>query len=177
MLYKIEKEGDKYASLVPQGFDHLELEKDLENLLADHLMESLQLIPIFQERQRQEEADIYAINADGDLVIFELKRGEVGDDAVHQILRYSDISSDWKYDELQAKFNTYKGSKGQVSLPLEKYHQDVFELESPLQRQKFNSSQHLIIVGYSGNDSLIRKVTHWKQRGLTIDFSKKIKSV
>jgi len=34
-------------------------------------------MPIFQERQLQPEADIYALNREGDLVIFELKRGFV----------------------------------------------------------------------------------------------------
>ena len=31
-------------------------------------------MPVFQERQYQAEADIYALNEQGELVIFELKR-------------------------------------------------------------------------------------------------------
>jgi len=44
-------------------------------------------MPIFQERQYQKEADIYALNEKGELIIFELKRGSAGEGAVHQALR------------------------------------------------------------------------------------------
>ena len=169
MLYKIIKNGKEYEGLTPEKFTHLPLEKNLENLLADHLMNSLRLVPIFQERQRQEEADIYAINKHGDLVIFELKRDVVGDDAVHQILRYSDISSDWGYDTLQQKLNTYRKNEADTC-SLQELHQEVFELDAPLGKECFNQDQHLIIVGYASSDSLVRKVDHWKQRGLNIDF-------
>ncbi len=42
-----------------------------------------------QERQLQSEADVYAINREGDLVIFELKRGLAGEDAVLQAIGYT----------------------------------------------------------------------------------------
>lgn len=54
----------------------------MEDLLAqnlwDVLFEDSQLMPIFQERLWQPEADIYALNEQGDLVIFELKRANAG---------------------------------------------------------------------------------------------------
>ena len=52
------------------------------------LFEGNELMPICQERPQQEEADIYALNERGELVIFELKRDGAGADAVHQALRY-----------------------------------------------------------------------------------------
>ena len=77
MLYKLSDTGPGLGTLEPLPFlnvdDLQKREKDLENLLADHLLEVLcedePLMPIFQERQLQAEADIYALNTAGDLVM------------------------------------------------------------------------------------------------------------
>lgn len=171
MLYKIIKSEGSYEGLEPQPFDHLPLEKDLEELLADHLMGSLELLPFFQERRRQEEADIYALNRDGDVVIFELKRADVGGDAVHQILRYADQSALWDYNKIAGKYKTYQKSKPSAGdVELIAAHQEAFDLDEPLNKSVFNKKQHLIIVGYAGSNSLIQKVNYWKTQGLKIDF-------
>ncbi|SHJ13231.1 hypothetical protein SAMN02745181_1262 [Rubritalea squalenifaciens DSM 18772] len=171
MLYRIIKDGDSFESLEPQPFTHLPLEKDLENLLADQLMESLELLPFFQERARQEEADIYALNKNGDIVIFELKRATVGGDAVHQVLRYADQSADWNYSTIAKKFETYRGQRDNLpSGSLAEAHQETFELDEPLAESSFNKDQHLILVGYAGNTDLAKKVDYWKGKGLKIDF-------
>ena len=85
MLYKISLTNGKFDHLEPEpfknfsNFDHIE--KDLENLIASSLLEVLfedsRLMPVFQERQRQAEADIYALNEKGELIIFELKRAKL----------------------------------------------------------------------------------------------------
>ncbi len=94
MLYLLSPSNEGLGTLEPLPFlDASNLqgtEKDLENLLATHLLDVLfegaPLLPIFQERQLQSEADLYAINREGDLVIFELKRGLAGEDAVLQAI-------------------------------------------------------------------------------------------
>lgn len=97
MLYKLTLDDSNPNGLEPLPFYDFsqlsKIEKDLENLLADNLLNKLfednALMPIHQERSFQGEADIYAVTEKGDLVIFELKRGVVGDDAMVQILRYT----------------------------------------------------------------------------------------
>lgn len=99
MLYKLDSDQGRFNGISPVQFSEFSnfgnLEKDLENLVAENLLEVLfeesGLMPIFQERQRQPEADIYALNEQGDLVIFEFKRGSVGEDAVHQALRFGHL--------------------------------------------------------------------------------------
>ena len=52
-------------------------EKDLENLISHNIQDfisSNDLMTIFNERVRQEEPDILALDSAGDLYIFELKR-------------------------------------------------------------------------------------------------------
>jgi len=94
MLYKLGSSDAKFDKLEPVTFKDFSsfghLEKDLEELIAksilDVLFEDASLMPIFQERQYQAEADIYALNEKGELIIFELKRGAAGEGAVHQAL-------------------------------------------------------------------------------------------
>lgn len=103
MLYRLNTSDGKYDRLDPlpfKDFAHFgKREKELEHLIAgsilDVLFENASLMPIFQERQYQGEADIYALNEQGDLVIFELKRGTAGDGAVHQALRYAQDAGQW----------------------------------------------------------------------------------
>jgi len=175
MLYKLSGEEGLFEVIEPMAFktfaDCGQLEKNLENLLAEHLLEVLfegnQLMPISQERAWQPEADIYALNRDGDLVIFELKREVAGEDAVHQVLRYSERASQWSYDKLQDKCATYMKVE---KFDLQVEHQSVFDLEAPLPKSAFNQQQRLMVVGSAGNDDLIRNVEYWASKGIAIDF-------
>lgn len=172
MLYKLSKTDKVFDAMEPMPFktfaDCGQVEKDLENLLAENLLEVLfessQLMPIFQERSRQEEADIYAVNRNGDLIIFELKRATAGGDAVHQALRYCETAAHWDYAELQRR---YRGCKGE---DLQADHKESFGLDTPLSESDFNRQQHLMVVGGAGSDDLVRNIDYWKSKGIAIDF-------
>jgi hypothetical protein len=171
MLYKLGKSGKTFDSVDPVPFFGLPLEKNLEDLLSqnlwDVLFEGSQLMPIFQERSWQPEADIYALNELGDLVIFELKRAHADGGAVHQALRYCEKAGRYGYEKLEEMLRTYR--KGRP-VDLQQEHQIGFELEHPLDRSAFNRTQHLIIVGSAGDDELIRNVDYWKSKGISLSF-------
>ena len=176
MLYKISLTNGKFDHLEPEpfknfsNFDHIE--KDLENLIASSLLEVLfedsRLMPVFQERQRQAEADIYALNEKGELIIFELKRASAGDDALHQALRYAQDAGQWSYAKLQDKYQGYLKSSSPVELT--QAHKEAFNLEHALEAKEINAKQHLIVIGSAADDSLINSVTYWKKQGVSIDF-------
>ena len=171
MLYKLGKSHDKFDSIEPVAFSGLPKEKELEDLLAANLLDVLfecnELMPIIQERARQAEADIYALNKQGDLVIFELKREQVDHGAVHQILRYCEKASRFGYEELQRKLRQYKKNP---ELNLQNEHRDNFNLEHPLDQAAFNKRQHLWVIGSAGDEQLIQNVSYWKSQGLSLDF-------
>lgn len=171
MLYKLTKSNQTFDAIDPLPFSGLPLEKELEDLLAqnlwDVLFEGSQLMPIFQERSWQPEADIYALNEDGDLVIFELKRANADGGAVHQALRYCEKAGRFGYEKLEGMLRTYR--KGNL-VNLQQEHQAGFDLEHPLDRSSFNKRQHLIIVGSAGDAELIRNVDYWKSKGISISF-------
>lgn len=174
MLYKIEEKAGAFEKLDPVEFKDFssfgKLEKDLENLIAnsilDVLFEDAKLMPIFQERQWQAEADIYALNERGELVIFELKRASADKDAVHQALRYAQDAGQWSYQKLAKKFEEYSNS----SVSLVAAHKEAFSLEHELEPKEINNKQHLLVIGSAADESLISSVDYWKKNGISIDF-------
>lgn len=174
MLYKLGKSDERFDRIEPLPFKGLPKEKHLEDLIAQNLFDVLfegnELMPIKQERQWQPEADIYALNRDGDLVIFELKRDTADKGAVHQILRYAEKAAPYTYDTLQGFYQTYQTSNGNMEGDLARDHRDSFDLEHPLPQSAFNQRQHLIIVGSASDHALIRNIKYWKRQGLSIDF-------
>jgi len=174
MLYKLDSSNGKFDKLDPVAFKDFasfgNLEKDLEELIAknilDILFEDSSLMPLFQERQYQAEADIYALNEKGELIIFELKRSSVGEGAVHQALRYAQDSGQWSYTKLQKKYQKYVDKE----VELTKAHQEAFNLEHALDDREINNKQHLLVIGSAADDSLINAVDYWKKQGISIEF-------
>lgn len=174
MLYKLGSSSGKFDKLEPIAFKDFasfgKLEKDLEELIAksilDVLFEDSSLMPIFQERQYQAEADIYALNEKGELIIFELKRGSAGEGAVHQALRYAQDAGQWSYAKLQNKYQKYTDTKAELT----QAHQEAFNLEHALDAKEINNKQHLLVIGSAADDSLINAVDYWKKQGISIEF-------
>ena len=174
MLYKLRSTDGRVDRLDPVAFKDFSsfglLEKDLEELIAasilDVLFEDASLMPIFQERQYQAEADIYALNEKGELIIFELKRSAAGEGAVHQALRYALDAGQWSFSTIQYKYNQYTNSDTDLLFA----HKEAFNLEHSLAAKEINRKQHLIIIGSAADDSLIDAVDYWKRQGISIDF-------
>jgi hypothetical protein len=173
MLYKLTLGEDNVNGLDAVEFYELtelnKIEKDLENLLSENLLNKLfednALMPIHQERSFQGEADVYALTVQGDLVIFELKRGAVGDEAMIQILRYSQGAGQWIYDKLNNYFQ-----KKNPGRQLSDAHKEAFELDRELTPAEFNRTQHLYVVGSAANEILARSLSYWKSKGISVEF-------
>jgi hypothetical protein len=179
MLYRI---SDNYTSLNPVEFqdfsDQGMKEKDLENLIAENLFDTIfedgKLMPIFQERSWQEEADIYALNKDGDLFIFELKRGNAGEAALHQGLRYQQHAGKWHYGDLEDRLKKYIQQNPNYYLEhyqsLKTLHKENFDLDYELSENSFNVRQHLYVIGSASDNELANAIDYWRNSGLNIDF-------
>ncbi len=174
LLYKLSTTNERFDGIEPIAFKDIasfgQLEKDLENLIAQNifgvLFEDARLLPIWQEKQGQKAADIYALNEVGDLTIFELKRRTAGEDAVHQALRYSQDAGQWTHARLQDMFRKHSGDGADLA----KAHREAFDLDHSLGVRDFNRRQHLVVIGSAADDSLIAAVDYWRTRGISIDF-------
>lgn len=152
------------------------MEKDLEDLLAqniDHLIFTEHLFVILQERRMQEEPDILALDSEGRLYLFELKRFGAEARNVLQLLRYGQKFGRFTYDELQHLFHSYLRRKSKVSsgssLPsLQQAHRRYFELSEPLATRQFNNEQTFVLVT-NGLDLETREVIeYWNAKGLPV---------
>jgi len=174
MLYKLDSSDGKFNRLDPVQFRDFSIfgnnEKDLENLIAnsilDVLFEDSSLMPIFQERQGQAVADIYALNDTGELIIFELKLSSAGEEAVHQVLHYAQDAGQWSYSKLEEKYQRYTNTKSDLT----KAHQEAFNLEHALHSKEINNRQRLIVIGSAADDNLISAIDYWKKQGVSIEF-------
>jgi len=174
MLFKLGSTAGKFDKLKPVGFKDFSsfgnFEKDLEELIAKNILEVLfeeaSLMPIFQERQYQSEADVYALNEKGELIIFELKRSQAGESAVHQALYYAQDAGQWSYATIESKYQSYTGD----NTDLHSAHKEAFDLEHALEPRDFNLKQHLLIIGSAADDKLICAIDYWKMQGVSIEF-------
>src|SRR5438132_14175737 len=112
MIFKIQRNGDippkpvKTSSLTEEGWN----EKDLENYLRDHLPKFISddLMIIGQSRPYQPEADLLALDRNGDLWIFELKKVVTSSDNLLQVMRYSQNVANLSVDDLSDIYLPHK---------------------------------------------------------------------
>ncbi len=173
MLYKLNKDNKKEykkvkrVTLAEIGWR----EKDLEDLISNNIVDfisSNDLMPIFTERTRQEEPDILAIDSNGDLYIFELKRWEGKQENLLQVLRYGQLFGNSTYDELNALYRKYQ-KNNQANL-LKDHSLYFFKSENDtLTNDQFNQKQHFLIVTNGVDQNTIESIIYWKNNGLNLD--------
>ncbi|MFQ5965000.1 MAG: hypothetical protein ACE5KZ_12045 [Candidatus Scalinduaceae bacterium] len=145
-------------------------EKDLENIISkriEELVRTDQLMVIMQERRRQEEPDIIAIDQEGALYIFELKRWEGRSENLLQALRYGQKFGRYNYDKLNWFFQSYRHGKGE-SLELQQAHEEFYDLDAPINKDRFNNNQHFVIVTNGLDYDTWDAIAYWKNKGINI---------
>ncbi len=174
MLYKLDTNAKNYAKVnrvTLSKFGWKEI--DLQELLSNHIQDFISmndLMTIFNERPRQEEPDILALDKNGDLYIFELKRWSSNKENLLQVLRYGQLFGNSNYDELNDMYNNYQAGNGSV-LELDEIHQLYFDLSdsSKLSKESFNNKQHFLVVTNGVDQETVEAIIYWKKNGLNID--------
>ncbi len=145
-------------------------EQDIENFLKSHLGEIVsedQLMLIGQERKWQEEADLLALDKDGVLYIFELKRWQSNQENLLQVMRYGQIFGRYTYEQLEDLAKRQKILDGD----LKEKHKEYFELSEELSDSDFNKDQVLVLVTNGTDKDTISAVNFWSQKGVKIKCS------
>jgi len=155
------------TSLAQIGWDEKDLEKLISKNLSSFIPEN-QLMVIFQERQWQEEADIFALDKDGVLYIFELKRWRSKQENLLQVLRYGQKFGQFDYEALQEMLRKYHKNS---ALELDESHKEYFKevISQQLDREKFNFNQHFVVITNGVDLETLNAIQYWKKKGLRID--------
>lgn len=72
-------------------------------------------MPISKERKFQEEPDIMALDTNGNLYIFELKRWQAKEENLLQVLRYGQLFGNSSYEDLDNMYKSFT-ERNDVSL-------------------------------------------------------------
>ncbi len=172
MIYGLSRDKEEGPSFRSISLSSLEdagwTEKHLEDALAERIdlvVREDQLLVLAQERPRQEEADILALDEKGTLYIFELKRWQSDQSNLLQVMRYGQMFGQYSYQRLQDRFRKYVKDS---SADLAAYHQRHFELEEPLARGQFNTDQEFVVVTAGIDLDTLAAIRYWRRKGLRI---------
>lgn len=174
MLYGIQKKTktDDPSLLTPVPLSSLDTagwrEEDLEAILVeriDYVVREDQLFVVCHERKRQEEADILALDKNGVLYIFELKRWSGKESHLLQVIRYGQIFGRYGYSELESLFRKYVRDE---TAPLDGRHCQFFQLGDKLPSSQFNSDQRFLVVTAGMDIDTLEAVQYWRGKGLPI---------
>ena len=170
MLYKLNKDAIESSARMeiktPSDFSLREI--DIENFLKSRLGEIVsenQLMLIGQERRRQEEADLLALDKEGVLYIFELKKWESNPENLLQVMRYGQIFGRYTYEELEDLARRQQKLQGSLKTS----HKDYFDLNTELSESDFNRDQVFVLVTNGMDRDTISAVNYWSQKGVRIE--------
>jgi hypothetical protein len=175
MIFEIQRDGKasprpiKTSSLTDEGWS----EKHLENYLRENLpaLISDDLMVVAQSRPYQPEADLLALDRQGDLWIFELKKVATSSDNLLQVIRYSQNAANLSVDDLSDLYLAYKGNKSDSLVVDFCKH---FGFASPLAAQQWSDTlgknHHLVVIADGTDEETVRAVSHWQRNGLDIQL-------
>lgn len=170
MLYKLNETKNKECYQKVRRVTLAEIgwkEKDLEKLIANNIedfLSSNDLMTIFTERSRMEEPDIMAIDAQGDLYIFELKRWSGKQENLLQVLRYGQLFGRSNYDDLNELYGKFqKTGRADLREDFQRY------FNTSITEEEFNQKQHFLILTNGLDQETVESIIYWKKCNLNID--------
>ncbi|EMF80901.1 hypothetical protein LEP1GSC188_3154 [Leptospira weilii serovar Topaz str. LT2116] len=142
-------------------------EKNLEQALAKNIGDLIfpEYLVIGNQRSFQKEADIFAVDEQGNLIVFELKvAGEYDRGKIYQALEYAQIFSNWQYDDMNIH---YKKCYPNTKQDLKDAFRDQFGFE--LESSKFNRNQKIVVIS-NGSAIQTKSVSeYWKRKNIEIE--------
>lgn len=169
-LWSLEKNDDgrlTVSSMETMG--HTETEHQLEEIIVENselLMPGLKLVG------RQTPAaggalDLLGVDEDGNMVVFELKRGRLSREAVAQVVDYASYLSSLEAETLSRHISERSGKGGTDKIEdFESWHQENF----PNNPEGYTGSPRMVLVGLGADETTRRMVNFLTDGGLDISL-------
>jgi hypothetical protein len=141
-------------------------EKDLEDYLKATIGDLIfpEYLVFGNEGTFQREADLFAVNSNGDLVVFELKdHGDYDRGKVYQALSYAQHFSFWRYSEMNNHFKKCFSEAKELIDAFEEHFGFRIDLA------EFNKHQKAIIISHSSSEDTGRVSNYWKRAGVDVE--------
>ena len=180
MLFRLIREGEKteFQTFVKRSASALRLaEKDLENWMASNpalLFGGEEVLVIAQSVSGLSMADILALDAEGNLVIIEIKRDWSDRATVGQLLEYAAEKAASKYEDLEELYRGYwkrhHSEKPYVCL-LKKFRELTDDPTTEKKDIPKGPGGHRICIVAPDSDEGLRRIIEWlKGYGVPIGF-------
>ena len=151
---------------VSQKFD--KKEKNLEEFLKRRIGNEIfpQYMIFGNERSLQKEADLFAVDGNGALVVIELKVAGLYDRGkIYQAMDYAQIFSVWQYSDMNDHFHKCFDLESSETL-LSRFEE---HFGYRLNESKFNNTQKIIVISNASSLSTSSASEYWRTRGVNIE--------
>lgn len=171
-LYRVDMEHDEFAVLRPVSARELDLkEKHIEKWVVGKpeilFSDPNAVMIIASEITGEMQADVMAVDSQGNLIIIEIKRHGSDRNVIGQILDYAAQLSEWQYEEFDKRWKKDGGeSKGDLLVAFQKFIEN-----NSFSEEDFLKNRYLYILA-AGEDESMKRIISWLRDGygVPIDF-------
>jgi hypothetical protein len=159
-IYRVDMENSDFIEMQPCEAREIKLkEKRIEEWVATKpkllFSDADAVMVISQELAGEPQADLLAVDSQGNLIIIEIKRHASDRSTVGQLLDYASCLAEWDYEAFHERYRSYTGRAeadlfGEFKLFVEN---PVFEKEVFLQQRR------LFILSSGGDESMMRIIS------------------
>jgi hypothetical protein len=156
-LWKITDSGPKQIKETRFKAEKM-LEENLEEwIAADPLLLGEPLLILGRQvlvPDTKDRLDLLAVDPRGQVVIIELKRGDLKDPVDIQALRYASYISKWRFEDFENVARNYLKKVGDLEFNLNAYYELFCEESGVDEAGNLNEDQRIILVGSAVRDKL-----------------------
>jgi hypothetical protein len=126
---------------------------------------------IGQSRPYQPEADLLALDRQGDLWIFELKKVATSSDNLLQVMRYSQNAANLSVDDLGDVYLAHNnGASDSLVVDFCKHFGFVSPTAPQQWSEKLAKNHHLVVIADGTDEEAVQAVGHWQHCGVDIQL-------
>lgn len=171
-LYRVDIENQEFTELKPTYAGDINVkEKEIEKWVVEKpgilFSDPDAVMIIAQEITGELQADVLAVDSQGNLIIVEIKRHSANREVIGQILDYSARLSEWTYEQFDNRWKAYKGENAEdLFISFMKYiDNDAFNKED------FLKNRSLYILATTEDESMMRIIAWLRNKyAVPIDF-------